>query len=278
MHPDVRSAVEGTCTICGMTLVALDSRGAGDREYDVDVETIPDAVVPGRPFRLQLTVRQPGSSVTVSDFVEVHERRFHLFLISQDLEHYAHVHPEQRADGAWVVDVTVPQAGYYNVYSDFLPRGGTPQVVVRSVMTDGFPGTVASSSARLVPDRSLRRSVDSMTVSLDLEPGGLVAGREQKFTYFIREAITGAPATDLEPYLGAWGHSLVISEDTMHVVHAHPVEEVQEGGHPEGGGPALTFKAMLPKPGNYRIWTQFKRGGKVSTAVFTVRVAEDATQ
>lgn len=39
------------------------------------------------------------------------------------------------------------------------------------------------------------------------------------------------------------------------------------------GGPDLTFDALLPKPGRYRIWTQFQRGGEVSTASFTVEAA-----
>jgi hypothetical protein len=112
-----------------------------------------------------------------------------------------------------------------------------------------------------------------MSVTLRLPPGGLIAGREQTLTYRIVDAATGAPVSDIEPYLGAWGHSLLISEDTSHVVHAHPSEHVHAGADAKGGGPELTFKAILPEPGTYRIWTQIKRGGDVSTAVFTVAVA-----
>jgi hypothetical protein len=51
---------------------------------------------------------------------------------------------------------------------------------------------------------------------------------------------------------------------------------VREGRGAKGGGPELTFKATLPESGNYRIWTQIKRRGEVSTAVFTVAVAPPA--
>ena len=40
----------------------------------------------------------------------------------------------------------------------------------------------------------------------------------------------------------------------------------------EGGGPDLTFHALFPKPGNYRIWLQFQRNNVLSTVPFTVRV------
>jgi hypothetical protein len=78
---------------------------------------------------------------------------------------------------------------------------------------------------------------------------------------------------DIEPYLGAWGHSLIVSEDLARVIHAHPVEMLPDGRPSGRGGPTLTFKAALPEPGTYRIWTQIKRNGQIATAVFTVSAA-----
>ena len=96
-------------------------------------------------------------------------------------------------------------------------------------------------------------------MALELPPAGLVAGREETFVYRIADARTGDPVTDIEPYLGAWGHSVIMSEDTSSLVHAHPVELLPENNRIAGGGPALTFKALMPKPGTYRVWTQLKR-------------------
>jgi len=50
-----------------------------------------------------------------------------------------------------------------------------------------------------------------------------------------------------------------------------PIEYLPSGQLDLKGGPTVTFDALFPKPGHYRIWTQFKRGGKVSTVWFTVR-------
>ena len=273
MHPDVQAKTPGTCPVCSMALIRRNP--SAQTAYDLEISTSPAPVVAGRPFQLQVTVREPKTNRVVKDFTEVHEKRYHMFVISQDLEHYDHVHPEQQPDGSWSIDITVPKTGHYKIYSDFLPRGGTPQVIARSLVTADVAGEHGNET-RLTPDRELSHISDSMSVTLRLPPGGLMAGREQTLTYQIADAASGAPVTDIEPYLGAWGHSLLISEDTSHVVHAHPSEHVREGPDSKGGGPELTFKATLPKPGNYRIWTQIKRRGEVSTAVFTVAVAPPA--
>ena len=253
-----------------MTLVAADPFDA--REFLVDVDPRPSAPAPGLPVRLRLTVREPVTRTVVREFVEVHEKLLHLFVIGQNLDHYDHVHPTQQRDGSFVVDVTLPRAGYYKLYSDFLPLGGTPQVVPGVLATAGFAGDLASTSARLVPDDVLARAAGDMMVSLALPVDGLKAGRDETLRYHVVDAQSRQPVTDLEPYLAAFGHTLVLSEDTLHYVHAHPVEQLPDGGRPARGGPDLTFKALLPRPGRYRLWTQLKRRGVVSTVAFTVEV------
>ncbi len=274
MHSDVREGAPGACPRCGMTLVSIDPLAM--LEYRLDVETSPQPVA-GRPIRLTLTVRDANTTAIVRDFAVVHEKRFHLFVLSQDLNHYDHVHPEQQPDGSFALDVTLPHDGYYRLFADFLPEGGTPQVIPRTLVTQGFAGDLSSSMARLVADDVLRKTAGNMSVQLTLPGSGLVAGRDEKFAYHLTDARTGQPVRDVEPYLGAWGHSLIMSEDTQHFVHAHPVEHLPEQPAAQGG-PDLTFKAMLPKPGRYRIWTQIKRRGVVSTATFTVAVSSPSAQ
>ena len=240
-------------------------------EYHVDIDT-PRGIVAGRPFRLRLTVRHPRSRAVVQDFAVVHEKRFHMFVIGEDLTHYDHVHPEQQADGSWAIDVTLPRSGRYRLYSDFLPTGGTPQVNNQPLVTsDVEAGETAAAEGRLVPDRLLNHVVGDLSVTLELPAGGLLAGREERFLYRLADARTGKPVDDVEPYLGAWGHSMAVSENMSRMVHAHPVELVPDGQPAARAGPTLTFKAALPEAGTYRIWTQIKRRGEIATAVFTVR-------
>jgi hypothetical protein len=220
-----------------------------------------------------VTVRDRNEGHVVRDFAVVHEKRYHLFVISQDLEHYDHVHPSQDDDGSWVAEVMLPREGQYKVYSDFMPSGGAPQVIAVPLVIGNHATDGPSRIAALVPDRVLRKAVGNMSVTLDLPEGGLVAGRNETLVYHMIDARTGASVTDIEPYLGAWGHTVVMSEDTHQFVHAHPVETMAADDGAAGGGPTLTFKAIFPTPGRYRVWTQMKRGGELSTAVFTIAVA-----
>jgi hypothetical protein len=90
----------------------------------------------------------------------------------------------------------------------------------------------------------------------------------------LTDAQTGQPVRDLIPYLGAWGHMLILSEDQTTVAHSHPEQQVdfeQEAAR-QRGGPELTFDALFPAPGNYRVWTQFLRGRQLYTVAFDLRV------
>jgi hypothetical protein len=117
------------------------------------------------------------------------------------------------------------------------------------------------------------KTLDGMKILL--EPGGpLVAGALIPLTYRLNDADTGQPVRNLEPYLGAWGHTLILSADQSDYLHTHPSEMLASGVDPAvlHGGPTVEFKAMFPAAGDYRIWTQFQRAGRVSTVFFTVRI------
>ena len=270
MHPDITAKTEASCSRCGMKLVPGDPLDA--REYLLEMKATPQAARPGQPVRLAFTVRHPDTRATVFSFATVHEKQFHLFVVSHDLEYYDHVHPEMQNDGSWAIDVTLPAAGYYKLIADFLPLGGTPQVVPR-LLAAGDAGDLVGARANLPSEDDLRKTAGSMDVALSLPTDGLVAGRDETLRYHILDAKTGRPVTDLEPYLAAFGHTLVLSEDTLDFVHAHPVEQLPENIVTAAGGPDLTFKALLPKPGRYRLWTQLKRDDVITTARFTVTAA-----
>jgi hypothetical protein len=266
MHPDVTDKAAGTCSRCGMKLVPGDPWN--EREYLLDLKMEPPAPKPGAPTRFRLTVLHPESKAPVREFAVVHDKRFHLFVVSQDLEDFAHIHPEQTEDGSWTIDHRLERAGYYRIYADFLPIGGAPQVLARTVGTSEHDGDLSTAIPALKPDTALIKSADETKVQLSVLPSSeIVAGRTVKLQYQLTER--GTPVTDLEPYLGAWGHTLVLSEDALEYVHAHPLEYLPPDPDAKGG-PTVTFDATFPKPGRYRLWTQFKRRGTVSTTSFTV--------
>ena len=264
MHPEVTAAHPGSCTRCGMKLERVDPHEPGST-YRLQVGTTPLRIETGRPFTMQLAVRPPAGDDIVKDFAVVHEKPFHLFVVSRDLEVYHHLHPVQDPTGVWVQELTLAQPGSYKVYADILPKGAMPQLLTQPLEV-GPAG--APAAATLVPDATLDRTVGNVRVQLTLPEGGLTANSHQSLAFQFTDARSGAPVRDLEPYLGAWGHTVMISADMEHFVHAHPVEPVAG----TGGGPQLTFSASAKSPGIYRLWTQIMRGGEVETIVFTVPV------
>ena len=121
MHPDMTSPTPGTCSRCGMTLVAGDPFDL--REYLLDVAATPRAPRPGESVRLAFTVRHPSTRQTVDEFALVHEKPYHLFVISQDMEFYAHIHPERQGDGSYAINLTLPKPGRYRLWTQIQRRG-----------------------------------------------------------------------------------------------------------------------------------------------------------
>ena len=174
MHPDYTLDIAGTCPRCGMALVKATPYDV--RDYGFEFTTTPALVQPGRPSRWRFSIAHPGTGQPVTKFEPVHERQYHLFVISQDMEHFQHIHPEQQADGTWAIDVTLPKPGYYKVLSDFLPSGGAAQLIARPLVTAGYAGDLTSGGAALVPDASPRKTIDDVTATVSYDPAGFVAG------------------------------------------------------------------------------------------------------
>jgi hypothetical protein len=259
MHPNIRGQKGDICPICHMPLVAVPP--ADYEPYHVDLSVLPAAPTPGHRVQFRLTIRDPRTNSVVRSLDVVHERILHLFLISQDLEHFEHVHPEQQPDGSLVQAAVLPRPGVYRLIADFLPSGGTPQLIQHVIVTRGFTGSVRPSSV-LAPDIA-DKVVAGVRVKLSMpEP---VAGREQLLTIELQDETTGRALADLEPYLGAVGHLLLVSADFETVAHSHPVAEMSSGM-----GPTIVFTALFPRPGAYRCWVQFQRHDSVLVVPFTV--------
>jgi hypothetical protein len=174
--------------------------------------------------------------------------------------------------------MSFPKPGAYLILSDVLPTGASPQFLRRTLVTADYTGDIASQAARLEPDSPLVKTEGSITAAVTLDPPRLVAGQYGHLTYVLTDEASGAPVVDLQPYLGAFGHTLILSEDLLDVVHSHPSEGPDSDISRGLGGPRVTFEGYLPRPGRYRAWTQFLRAGELSTRSFTLDVfaLEDA--
>jgi hypothetical protein len=249
MDPDVRSDVPGVCPRCGMTLVL---HVPDSVEYSLEVSHSPEVLRPGAEVMLAFRVLDPKTGQRVERFEIVHEKLMHLFLVSENLQFFAHVHPLPLADGSFEVSIRLPYGGMYRLLADYYPSGSVPQLSVQTlyVLGNSAPPNLAPS---LGPSRS-----QNLSASLRLDPEQPLSGLQTKMFFTLE------PATGLEPYLGTWAHMLAASEDLIDLLHLHPVFA--------DGGPTVQFNLVFPRPGEYRVWTQFQREGIVNTVVFTVQV------
>jgi hypothetical protein len=270
MHPNEVKAAPGTCSICGMTLVAGDPMATAD--YPVKITTEPRAVKAGQKAKFRIAVTHPLTGEPVKEFAEVHDRLFHLFIVSRDMTQFFHEHPTLEKDGSLTIEHVLPAAGQYVLFSDFMPVGGGPQLVMTPIVTAGYEGDVLSQLPNLKPDTTFLKKANGTTVEMQIEPSKLIAGEEADIPIHFADEKTEQPVKDLQRYLGAFGHAMMLSEDMTEHVHAHPEEMLEGTTVVDGGGPDLVFHAMFPKPGNYRVWLQFQRNNVLSTIPFTVRV------
>jgi hypothetical protein len=273
MHPDVISDVPGVCPRCRMTFVL--GRPYDMRDYRVTMAATPAVVTAGVKTTLRFEVFAPGTGEKVKAFTEVHLKRYHLFVVSQDMSVFEHVHPEQDDNGTWTIDVTLPKPGYYKLLSDFVPFGGSPQFIATPLITAGFQGDLVEDAATLLPDVSLSKTVDDLTATVSYDPPQIKPALHSHLTFRLSHAGTTAPVTDLQTYLGAFGHILIVSENLEHFVHSHPIDMPPQDKDVEGllGGPQVIFEALMPAPGRYRAWVQFRYHDKVHTFPFTFEVA-----
>jgi hypothetical protein len=253
MHPDVRSSQPGLCPRCGMALVA----NLPDRiEYPLSLKLNPPTARAGRPLQLAFTVNDPKTGKQVTDFEIIHEKLYHIFVVGQDLNYFVHDHPEKGSDGVFRFNTVLPKPGMYRVLSDFYPQGGTPQLIVKTIVVPGAPIT---PGVELKPEMSPKQS-GNMQVSLTMQPPQPLAGMKTLLFFHLE------PSDGLEPYLGAWSHMLAASDDLVDITHDHPFIA--------DGGPTMQFNMIFPRARVYRIWVQFQRKGMVNTAVFDVPVSE----
>ena len=252
MDPDVRSSKEGVCSRCGMKLVA----GLPDPvEYQLDLAITPRRLAVGQKANLDFVVRDPWKNRPVTNFQVVHERLFHLFVVSQDLQFFVHDHPHLEDGGNFIYDIAFPKSGMYRVLGDFYPDGATPQLIAKTIIVPGPPPV----PVKLQRDYSAK-DAENMQVSMTTDPPQALVGQKTQVYFRLN------PADGLEKLLGAWAHMLVGSDDLIDLIHTHPLIA--------DGGPQVQFSLVFPRARMYRIWVQFQRKGVVNTVHFDVPVSE----
>jgi hypothetical protein len=229
--------------------------------------------------RLTLRLRDPGwiASRVLDDLIPDHGHMMHLFAIrTPDLDRVYHLHPRLIDTG--VFEHTLPQmaAGRYRLYADIVHRNGFPETATGAIDIPEIAIGPLTGDDSTGPTAGARFELLNAT-------GPWAARKPQLFQVRILTP-EGAPATGIEPYMGMAGHAVFYRKDGGVFAHVHPSGSVPmaalalankdpHAGHAMGAlAPTVSFPYGFPSPGEYRVFIQVKRQGKVETAGFDVRV------
>ncbi|MDD9272183.1 hypothetical protein ACFPES_34710 [Paenibacillus sp. GCM10023248] len=208
------------------------------------------------PLTIQI---QDAAGKPVNEFDLNHEKMMHLIVVSKDLSYFNHIHPEYQGKGLFTVTTRFPAGGDYKLFADFAPSGKEKSVLSHALTVQGN----AASPAGLKPDAKLTATVNGTEVALAID--GLKAGAEANLTYTFKDAATKAPVQNLQPYLGAVGHVVILDAAAEQYLHVHPTDE-------KSTGPSAKFMTTFPQSGIYKIWGEFQRDGQVFAVPFVVKV------
>lgn len=262
MHPEARSNESGTCPKYGMTLEHTDKPAGGDgKVYQMLMTTQPTHLTAGQPVNFSLLPQLAGQEKAPVPLAVVHEKKIHIIIVSQDLSEFFHEHTTFTAQGNYDVPFTFKTGGDYVVFEDYTPVGESHQLG-RQVLRVAGP----RKAPALFKQDTRRWKQDGYEATLSFDKPVRVG---QPLFLQVKVTKAGQPVTDLDNYLGALGHMVVISQDTKQYLHVHPQDQSDKG-------PVIGFHTGFDKPGLYRVFLQINHAGQVRTADFTVNVAPAA--
>ena len=226
-------------------------RGLAVADDDLRLELSTEELPRGRASRLTYRIVD-AQGRPVRDFDIEHEKRMHLIVVRRDLTGFQHVHPDIDDKGDWSSRVRLDAAGSYRIFADFARRGEA-RTLAADLRVDG--------RAELLPlPKSASVAQTATGYDVRLAETTAPAGDEAALQFTVTR---GGEQVRVEPYLGADGHLVALREGDLAFLHVHPTAESSD---------TIGFAATFPTTGRYRLFLQFKHGGKVHTAAFTKEV------
>lgn len=250
------------------------------RGYDVQVTSDTKYIKPGQATKVTYKILNDKKEV-LKDFTVAHEKIMHFILVRKDLQNFQYLHPDfNQQTGEFSVSVTFPTNGPYQLFSDFTP---TPENLQKLPVTISYEIGVGDQAKYkpqpLTADTGLTKTTNGLTIDYFFGMTPRV-GAQLDYALTISD-----PKIDeqiqLEPYLGAMGHSVIIKEGTLDFIHTHAtgmyMDEMEGMSASEHAGhksepDTVDFTTIFPEPGIYKIFTQFQNKEKIFTTDYTISV------
>ena len=234
--------------------------------------------------------------IRLDDLIPDHGHLIHLFIVRMpDMKAFWHLHPDQTQPGDFAVNLPIMPEGQYKLYADIVHHTGFPETQVATVNLPAVTGEALSGDDSGSFDLSPVDKVAQLSGGYRMiwqRDGDSLKDRPFKANqpYWFRfrvEDKDGKPAADLEPYMGMAAHAVFLSTDGNVFAHVHPAGSVSmaavnlaeghtamagmESMNHESPSGEVSFPYGFPKPGDYRIFVQIKRAGKIETGEFVAR-------
>ena len=246
------------------------------RTFDLSGFTPARVAEPG-PATISFTITRPsGEPLTAYRTGGGPHTGVHVIVVRDDLGTIVHRHPPVGANGRVVQTIDFPTPGRYRVLVDAFPAipGGPKNFQLRAdVRVAGQHREQPLPPFRpVVVARGARVSLRGPSTLKPIEPA------------FLSASVTGAeggPAR-FAPYYGALAHAIFFRVGSLDYFHTHVCgpstpgcTSVLGGASVAGRSPSpgkLRIGVLLPVAGDWRLFLQFRAGGRVVTAPFTLRV------
>lgn len=209
----------------------------------------------------------------IKEYETVHEKQMHMIVVRKDLTNFQHVHPTlDTKTGEWTMnDLTFEEDGPYRIFADFTPGDapkdakGNKQPI--TIYEDITVGDMAKYKKQPTGDATEYKTFGNLEVLFQTEPTIISANASTKLSFLFGDAQKGGQAVgDFQPYLGAMGHAVVLSEN-LDFIHAHAIDDKTLASRG-----IINFMLTPPEAGKYKVFGQFQRNDKVVTADFVLPV------
>ena len=182
----------------------------------------------------------------VTEFDVEHEKQLHLIAVAATSPASSTCTPSWHARrdlDRYPLDLT---PGQWRLFADFKPAGAQALTL----------GTDLRRARRL-PAGALRRAdTGRHGRRLHRHPRRRPRRRRGRRADALRSAGTAHPVTDLQPYLGAYGHLVALREGDLAYLHVHPDGTPGDGSTEPG--PDVVFAAAVPSAGRYQLYLDFQ--------------------
>jgi hypothetical protein len=234
-------------------------------------------VMASQPTTVSFTIDQPsGKPLTRYRRGAGPHTGVHLIIVRNDLGEIIHHHPPISAGGHISGSVVFPAPGSYRVLIDVYPADIPQQPNFQL-----FENVDVSGTYKPQPLPPFKPTVDVGGYKVTMQRKPNLRAVQAAFLPITVTDASGKPVT-FTPWFGALAHAIFFRKGSLSYFHTHVCGantpacagifgSTRISGRSSSPG-KISVGVLLPQPGTWRLFLQFKVGGKVLTAPFTLDV------